>query len=316
MSFTRSERKWLEILRILSETTEPMGAKRLSELMAERGFVLSDRAVQYYLSELDDMGFTWKVGNKGRLLTPSGIAEIECALVEERIGFVISKLERLAFRSTFDPRTGTGDVAYNLSVVADEDVEGVSAAFDEVIERGMGFFSRYGIIDQDPRIPPAHTGLITVCSITMDGVIQKAGVPVNMAYGGRLAVRDGRAEAFADLIGYRGTTVDPLQLFISAGLTSVGSTVATGTGVVLANVRQVPASAQARVEEVIALMRDRGFVFPVTMDTQVFNLRDDPYRLSIVAYSGMNLIANAIEKGFTFRTEIGGGTISYAKLLQ
>ncbi|HDR74326.1 MAG TPA: DUF128 domain-containing protein [Methanoculleus sp.] len=315
MSFTRSERKWLEILRILSETTEPMGAKRLSELMAERGFVLSDRAVQYYLSELDDMGFTCKVGNKGRLLTPSGIAEIECALVEERVGFVISKLERLAFRSTFDPRTGTGDVAYNLSVVADEDVEGVSAAFDEVIERGMGFFSRYGIIDQDPRIPPAHTGLITVCSITMDGVIQKAGVPVNMAYGGRLAVRDGRAEAFADLIGYRGTTVDPLQLFISAGLTSVGTTVATGTGVVLANVRQVPASAQARAEEVIALMREQGFVFPVTMGTQVFNLRDDPYRLSIVAYSGMNLIANAIEKGFTFRTEIGAGTISYAKLL-
>jgi len=31
-----------------------MGAKRLSELMAERGFVLSDRAVQYYLRYLDE----------------------------------------------------------------------------------------------------------------------------------------------------------------------------------------------------------------------------------------------------------------------
>jgi len=28
--------------------------------MAERGFVLSDRAVQYYLSYLDTMGFTEK----------------------------------------------------------------------------------------------------------------------------------------------------------------------------------------------------------------------------------------------------------------
>jgi repressor of nif and glnA expression len=314
MSFSRSERKCLEILRILSESTEPMGAKRLSELMAERGFVLSDRAVQYYLSELDNMGFTYKVGNKGRLLTQEGISEIECALVEERIGFVISKLERLAFRSTFDPRTGTGDVAYNLSVVADADVDGVSAAFDEVIESGMGFFSLYRTVDKDPRVPPGHTGFITVCSITMDGVMQKMGVPVNMAYGGRLMVQNGRAEAFADLIGYRGTTVDPLQLFISAGLTSIGSTVSSGTGVVLANVRQVPASAQGRVDEVISLMREQDFVFPVTMGTKVFNLREDPYRLSIVAYSGMNLIGNALEKGFSIKTEIGAGNIPYAKL--
>jgi hypothetical protein len=55
-------------------------------------------------------------------------------------------------------------------------------------------------------------------------------------------------------------------------------------------------------------------VFPVTMGTKVFNLREDPYRLSIVAYSGMNLIGNAIEKGFSIKTEIGAGNIPYAKL--
>ena len=42
----RTERKYIEILRILKEHRDPVGAKRLSELMAERGFVLSDRAVQ------------------------------------------------------------------------------------------------------------------------------------------------------------------------------------------------------------------------------------------------------------------------------
>ena len=50
MTFERSERKCLEILRILKEQHDPIGAKRLSELMSERGFVLSDRAVQYYLN--------------------------------------------------------------------------------------------------------------------------------------------------------------------------------------------------------------------------------------------------------------------------
>ncbi|MGA7627705.1 MAG: winged-helix domain-containing protein, partial [Methanoregula sp.] len=111
----RTERKYIEILRILKEHHEPVGAKRLSELMAERGFVLSDRAVQYYLSYLDSMGFTEKVGNQGRILTPAGFQETDNALVDDRIGFIISKLERLAYRSTFDPASGTGDVAYNLS---------------------------------------------------------------------------------------------------------------------------------------------------------------------------------------------------------
>jgi repressor of nif and glnA expression len=315
MSFIRSERKCLEILRILREQQDPVGAKRLSELMAERGFVLSDRAVQYYLSYLDEMGFTRKVGNRGRLLTPAGRAETECALVEERIGYIISKLERLAFRSTFDPGTGTGDVAYNLSIVPDDQLDGVTKAFDEVLHRDIGFFSSYSIVENDPRVPRDHTGLITVCSITMDGVLQRMGIPVKMAYGGRILIRNFEAVDFVDLIGYRGTTVDPLYLFITAGLTSIRNVTATGRGVALANVREVPVGAHRRVEEAAALMRENGFIFPVTMGTDVFNLRSDPYRLSIVSYSGMNLIGNAIEKGYSLQTEIGAGNIPYSKII-
>ena len=123
----RTERKYIEILRILKEHQEPMGAKRLSELMAERGFVLSDRAVQYYLSYLDTMGFTEKIGNQGRILHPKAGDETDNALVDDRIGFIISKLERLAYRSTFDPATSTGDVAYNLSIVPEESFEKVKS---------------------------------------------------------------------------------------------------------------------------------------------------------------------------------------------
>ena len=101
----RTERKYIEILRILKDHSEPVGAKRLSEIMAERGFILTDRAVQYYLQYLDEMGFTEKVGNMGRILTDAGISETDCALVGDRIGFIISKLERLAYRTTFDPES-------------------------------------------------------------------------------------------------------------------------------------------------------------------------------------------------------------------
>jgi HTH-type transcriptional regulator, global nitrogen regulator NrpRI len=310
----RSERKYLEILRILKESHEPMGAKRLSELMAERGFILSDRAVQYYLRYLDETGFTVKVGNRGRILTDAGLAESESALVDERIGFIISKLERLAFRSNFDPATCTGSIAYNLSIVRQEDLSSVSGAFDEVIRGECGFFNTYRIIDDDPRIPEGHSGIMTACSVTLDGVLQKAGIPTKLEYAGRIAIREGESPEFVDLIGYRGTTIDPLQLFISAGLTSINRLVASRCGIALANVREVPAAAKDQVEFIIGLMMECGFVFPAGIGVGRFNLNEHPYRLPVVAFSGMNMVGNAIERGLVVRTEIGAGSIPFSKI--
>lgn len=312
MSFIKSERKCIEILRLLKEYQEPVGAKRLSELMGEHGFALTDRAVQYYLSYLDEMGFTRKVGNRGRVLTSAGISETERALVDERIGFIISKLEKLAFKSNFNPETGTGNVAYNLSFVPHEQLDSVSKAFDEAIKGKISFFSSYKVIDNDPRIPQGHSGIITVCSITMDGVLQKCGIPVKMAFGGTVEIKNNKPTGFTDLIGYKGTTVDPLLLFINAGMTSIGSALKTGNGTVLANVREIPDTAADLINDIASSMRRSGFLFPVAMGTGILNVRPDPYRTSIVAYSGMNLIGYAIEKGFNLKTEIGAGNISYS----
>lgn len=312
----RTERKYVEILRILKEHRDPMGAKRLSELMSERGFVLSDRAVQYYLSYLDTMGFTEKVGNQGRILTPLGLEETDNALVDDRIGFIISKLERLAYRSTFDPETSTGDVAYNLSIVPSESAEKVKTAFDEVIRAGCGFFNTYRVIDHDPRIPHDHVGFMTICSISMDGVFQRRGIPVRMAFGGRLEIENGMPTQFRDLIAYRGTTIDPLELFISAGLTSITSFARSKNGIALANVREIPCAARSQAEETIRQMNSCGFVFPVTMGNQIFNLPHNPYRLSIVAFSGLNYIGNTVEHGIPIKTEIGAGNIPFSKILE
>jgi repressor of nif and glnA expression len=305
----------MEILRILKEHHEPMGAKRLSELLAEHGYVLTDRAVQYYLRYLDEQGFTRKVGNTGRVLTPLGISEIERALVDERLGFIISRLERLAYRSTFDPASGTGDVAYNLSIVPVSMADKVAESFDQVIQAGYGFFSAYTRIDRDPRIPADHTGFITVCSITMDGVLERRGIPVRVVYGGRLEISEGRASRFLDLIRYKGTTINPLQLFISAGLTSVHPLITNGSGIGLVNIRTVPVPARDAVEEMIPLMRECGFRFPLAMGTDLLNLPPDPDRLSIVSHSGMNLIAHGVEQGYSIKTEVGAGTIPFSRIM-
>lgn len=311
----KTERKCIEILRILKDHEEPLGAKRLSEIMAERGFVLSDRAVQYYLRYLDDAGFTRKIGNQGRLLTEKGLSETDQALVDDRIGFIISKLERLAFRSTFNPATGTGDVAYNLSTIPEERADEVIAAFDQVIAAECGFFNAYRVIDRHPKVPPGHVGFITVCSITMDGVFQRQGIPVKVAYGGTMAVQEKKATEFTTLIGYRGTTIDPLQLFISSGLTRIHPLVMTGTGIALVNIRQVPLPAEDQVRDLIRGMRSNGFVLPVEMGQTILNVPPDPHRISIASYSGMNLIGNCVELGIPIRTEIGAGNIQFSKVV-
>ncbi|MFH0967684.1 MAG: NrpR regulatory domain-containing protein [Methanobacteriota archaeon] len=312
----KTEHKYIEILRILKDHQEPMGAKRLSELLAERGYVMTDRAVQYYLRFLDTRGFTEKVGNQGRILTPTGVAETDSALVEDRIGFVISKLERLAFRSTFDPETSTGDVAYNLTVVPEDMIEAVTMAFDKVRDAGCSFFQSYALVDRDPRIPSGHTGILTVCSITMDGVFQHNGIPVKMAYGGTIRIEERKPVEFVNLIGYKGSTVDPLQLFINSGLTAIKSFVSEGNGVLLANIRQIPGSSWDRASDLITRMQNCGFRFPLMMGRgQIFNLITDPGRISLVSYSGMNSIGYAAEEGFKLTTEIGAGTIPFSRIM-
>ena len=314
MTFERSERKSVELLRILSEQHIPLGAKRLSELMAERGFTMSDRAVQYYLQYFDEQGFTRKVGNKGRVLTEEGFSEAADALVDTRMGYVISRLEQLSFNVSFNPETVTGDIAYNMTYVPYDEIENVTRAYDEVIEQGYNFFSGYSITDNDPRLPPDTVGFISACSITMDGVLQNNGIGVDIVYGGRFRIEKNRPVCFDDLIAYRGTTVDPLLLFINAGLTDVHGLVTTGSGVALANVREVTVQAQERVETIIDNMAECGFVCPIGIGTSPFNLRPNPYRLSIVFFSGMNLIANAIEQGCNVTTEIGAGIIPFSKI--
>jgi repressor of nif and glnA expression len=183
-----------------------------------------------------------------------------------------------------------------------------------VIQSGYGFFSGYTRIDKDPRIPSGHIGFITICSITMDGVLERMGIPVRVVYGGRLEISKGKAIRFLDLIRYRGTTINPLQLFISAGLTSVHPLIVTGSGVGLVNIRTVPIPAAGTVQEMIPLMKDCGFRFPLAMGNELLNLPPDPYRLSVVSHSGMNLIAHGVELGYSIKTEIGAGTIPFSRI--
>src|SRR5512136_2532345 len=96
------ERKTIAILRILSQSSEPVGARIISHELGEHGIELTERAVRYHLKLMDERGFTESVGRDGRLITQLGLEELESALVSDKVGLVASKIELLAYQTDFD----------------------------------------------------------------------------------------------------------------------------------------------------------------------------------------------------------------------
>ena len=84
------ERKTIAIMKILRDSSEPLGARVISYHLKDHGVELSERAVRYHLKLMDERGFTESVGRDGRLITQLGLEELESALVRDKIGFVAS----------------------------------------------------------------------------------------------------------------------------------------------------------------------------------------------------------------------------------
>jgi repressor of nif and glnA expression len=103
------ERKVLAILKILRDSEESLGARVIARHLRDYGIELGERAVRYHLKLMDERGLTRLLGlREGRVLTELGIEEVENALVEDKVGFATSKIEVLAFRTTFNAQNLTG----------------------------------------------------------------------------------------------------------------------------------------------------------------------------------------------------------------
>ena len=89
------EKKITSILRILSESTEPLGSITIARELEQFGVFLSERAVRYHLRMTDERGFTQSLGREGRMITPKGMEELKVALAPEQVGFILEKLELL-----------------------------------------------------------------------------------------------------------------------------------------------------------------------------------------------------------------------------
>ena len=159
-----TERKTVAILKVLSESPEPLGSISIARALENHGIYLNQRTVRYHLRLTDARGFTQPLGRDGRMLTPRGHEELANALAPEQIGFVIERIASLAFQTTLDPDKGTGEVVINTSLFPKDKFKKALSSMKDTFANGVCVSHLVGVAEEgekmgDVIVPEGKSGL-------------------------------------------------------------------------------------------------------------------------------------------------------------
>lgn len=318
------KRKVIAILKILRDSKEPLGARVIAQQIKSHGVELGERAVRYHLKLMDERGLTRLVGRDGRLITDAGLEELKSALVRDKVGFAISRIELLAFRTNFDLEKRTGFVPVNISLFSRDDFGDALRAMKPVFEKGLCVSdlvatAREGERFGDEIVPKGKVALATVCSIVINGTLLKAGVPMDSRFGGILEIRDSKPRRFVELIHYAGSSMDPSEVFIRAGMTSVTEVAKKGEGKILANYREIPVLCRPIVEEVVAKLRKAGMGGMLVIGNASEPVCEVPVELNrcgAILIGGLNPVAAVEEAGIRAESHAMSTVMEYQSLIK
>jgi hypothetical protein len=317
------EKKTLSILKVLSDSKEPLGARVIARRLKDHGVELGERAVRYHLKLMDERGLTQLVHRDGRLVTERGLEEVRSALVKDKVGFAISKIELLAFHTNFDGEKHTGLVPVNISFFPKEKFNKALQAMKPAFAEGFCVSDLVAVASEGERlgelsVPKGRVGFATVCSIVLNGSLLKAGVPMDSRFGGILQIRNHKPLRFVELIHYAGCSLDPSEIFIRAKMTSVREAAKEGEGKILANFREIPALCRPIAEKVADKLKDVGlralFVMGNTSEP-VCEIPVELNRVGMILLGGLNPVAAAEEAGIEAENHAMSTVIDYQNLI-
>ncbi len=300
------ERKVLSILKVLSNSPGPVGSRKIAKMIGSHGINLSERAVRYHLRLLDEAGLTTLVGNRdGRAITEKGLIEIRNALVRDKVGYTITRIEHLSFCTNFDYKHRNGNVPVNVSIFKKESFQKALRVMRPVFESDYCVSQLVSVAESQQKIgdiviPEGKIGLATVCSIIVNGTLLKAGVPMDSRFGGILEIIKHQPSRFTEIIHYNGCSLDPSEIFIRAKMTSVKEMALSGSGKILANFREIPAACMPLTEEVLAGLSAAGIggvIVRGNISEPVCEIPVEPNKVGVVLVGGLNPVAAAQESG-------------------
>jgi len=318
------ERKVVSILKILSDSQQPLGARIIAYRLKDHGVELGERAVRYHLKLMDERGLTQLIGREGRIITESGIEELKSALVGDKVGFAISRIELLAFRTDFDLDKRTGSVPVNISLFPKEKFGRALQAMKLAFAKGLCISDLVAVAQEgemfgELTVPQGKVGLVTVCSIMVNGTLLKVGVPMSSKFSGILQIRNHKPLRFVELIHYAGCSLDPSEIFIRAGMTSVTEVARKGEGKILATYREIPALCQPIVKEAMAKLKAAGLGGLLLMGNTSEPICEIPMelnRIGIILFNGLNPVAAAKEAGIEAESYGMSTVVEYQSLIK
>ena len=322
MSGVSAEALRWAILRALAEAERPIGAQRLTEGVALQGVDAPARTIRYHLLQLDREGLTRRRSRRqGREITAAGRDALAGARVVEKLEFVAARVDDLGYRMTFDPRTGDGKIVANVTLLAEHDLSRALPAMRAAFRARMGMGARVAIAREGEtlagmRIPSGRAAVGTVCSVIVNGWLMRRGIPVTSRFGGLLEIRDRRPARFTALMEYRGTTLDPLELFIAARMTSVTECARTGYGIVGASFREAPSAAMCALREAREDLDRQGLgaILEIGRPNQpLLGIPVAEGRVGMVVMGGLNPIAAICESGIAAEVHSLVGLEDYSR---
>jgi len=318
----RIKKKQLAILQILKDTDKPLSSARITRELQSLDKEMSERTVRLYLQQMDELGLTLNMGKRGRRITEQGLHEINSSRIIERVGFLSAKIDQMTYRMNFDLNSQSGSVVMNVTLADPRQVLRCLAGICKVFRDGYAMGRLVTLLGPGERsghltVPENMVGIGTVCSITLNGVLLKYGIPTNSRFGGLLELRDRKPMRFVEIITYDGTSIDPLEVFIRSGMTDYTGAITNGNGRIGASFRELPAESRALVIELAQRLEKIGLGGFMQIGRPGQTLLEIPVsegRVGAIVIGGLNPVAIMDESGYHAHSRALAGLINFSKL--
>lgn len=296
----------LSILKVLDDLQGPAGAARIMDHLRAFGIALQPRSIRFHLLELDKDGLTRLISKRlGRVITEDGRRELSHANVMQKVGFVAANVDNLSFQMSYDLTRQSGTVIVNTAIIRKRDMSQAMTEIRAAFQAGLCMGVQMAMIPGgqtlcNKRIPLTHSGITTVCSVTVNGILLKQGIPVHSIFGGLIETHNHKPVRFVELIQYSGSTLDPLEAFIHAGMTNVRGAIQNGAGIIGASFREIPSSAAKRIQSLLPHMNKQGLGGILAIGRPGQPLLDIPVsegHCGVIVLGGLNPIAAVHEAG-------------------
>lgn len=318
----KTKRKEMIILEELSRAPGPLSGNELMKRIGDRGGDLSERTVRLYLRRFDEEGLTEARGKQGRIITERGRSALRSGKLISRVGSLSATIDRMTYAMTYDLDRRSGSVVINTAFVPIGAFRERAKEVCEVFRQGYAMGTRVNIVGEgerigDEEVPPGHVGFCTVCSVTLNGVLLKRGIPTRSLFSGLLELESGTATRFVELISYESTSIDPLQLFIRARMTDYSGAIKNGCGLIGAGFREIPEQSHDEAQYLAKRLKEVGLGAFMTIGQPGRDLLNIPVRegsCGVIVIGGLNPVAIFEENGVPVTYNALSGLMEYADM--